>query len=188
MIRRLAQVRLRLIDAVALAAIAVLALKIVGLLAAPPVRAPSGSNGPGEQISGFFRAAANARTNYVPPDVTMTGAVPDKKAEDTKPEATVTSEDSADEAASYRVPRSADLSGRARRARKARRAARGDRKGRAREMDTREALLRAAENLKLPLDGRVTDLTGRSRESCRATSTIASRAQSSAIKNSRHDV
>jgi hypothetical protein len=48
MIRRLAQVRLRLIDAVALAAIAVLALKIVGLLAAPPVRAPSGSNGPGE--------------------------------------------------------------------------------------------------------------------------------------------
>ena len=94
MIRRLAQVRLRLIDAVALAAIAVLALKIVGLLAAPPVRAPSGSNGPGEQISGFFRAVANARTNYVPPDVTMTGAVPDKKAEDTKPEATVTSEDS----------------------------------------------------------------------------------------------
>jgi flagellar motility protein MotE (MotC chaperone) len=94
MIRRLAQVRLRLIDAVALAAIAVLALKIVGLLAAPPVRAPSGSNGPGEQISGFFRAVANARTNYVPPDVTMTGAVPDKKAEDTKPEAAVTSEDS----------------------------------------------------------------------------------------------
>jgi len=94
MIRRLAQVRLRLIDAVALAAIAVLALKIVGLLAAPPVRAPSGSNGPGEQISVFFRAVANARTNYVPPDVTMTGAVPDKKAEDTKPEATVTSEDS----------------------------------------------------------------------------------------------
>src|SRR3954464_7014152 len=92
MIRRLAQVRLRLIDAVALAAIAVLALKIVGLLAAPPVRAPSGSNGPGEQISGFFRAVANARTNYVPPDVT-TGAVPDKKAEDTKPEAAVTSED-----------------------------------------------------------------------------------------------
>src|SRR5829696_7468875 len=94
MIRRLAQVRLRLIDAVALAAIAVLALKLIGLLAAPPVRAPSGSNGPGEQISGFFRAVANARTNYVPPDVTMTGAVPDKKAEDTKPEATVTSEDS----------------------------------------------------------------------------------------------
>src|SRR4051794_31383838 len=93
MIRRLAQVRLRLIDAVALAAIAVLALKIVSLLAAPPVRAPSGSNGPGEQISGFFRAVANARTNYVPPDVTMTGAVPDKKAEDTKPEASVTSED-----------------------------------------------------------------------------------------------
>jgi hypothetical protein len=60
MIRRLANVRLRLIDAVALAAIAVLALKIVGLLAAPPVRAPSGSNGPGEQISGFFRAVANA--------------------------------------------------------------------------------------------------------------------------------
>ena len=94
MIRRLAQVRLRLIDAVALAAIAVLALKIVGLLAAPPVRAPSGSNGPGEQISGFFRAVANARTNYVPPDVTMTGAVPDKKAEEPKPEAAVTSEDS----------------------------------------------------------------------------------------------
>ena len=113
MIRRLAQVRLRLIDAVALAAIAVLALKIVGLLAAPPVRAPSGSNGPGEQISGFFRAAANARTNYVPPDVTMTGAVPDKKAEDTKPEAAVTSEDSRTKRPAYRVPRSADLSGRA---------------------------------------------------------------------------
>ena len=50
MIRRLTQVRLRLIDAVALAAMAVLALKLIGLLAARPVRAPSGSNGPGEQI------------------------------------------------------------------------------------------------------------------------------------------
>src|SRR5829696_1130448 len=95
MIRRLAQVRLRLIDAVALAAIAVLALKIVGLLAAPPVRArPPVQTVPASRSPGSSAAVANARTNYVPPDVTMTGAVPDKKAEDTKPEATVTSEDS----------------------------------------------------------------------------------------------
>jgi flagellar motility protein MotE (MotC chaperone) len=36
------------------------------------------------QLPPFFRAIANARTNYVPPDVTMTGAVSDKKREEKK--------------------------------------------------------------------------------------------------------
>jgi flagellar motility protein MotE (MotC chaperone) len=84
---RLFQVRLRLVDAVAIAATAVLGLKLAGFLAAPPVPgAPASGVVPGsEQVPPFFRAIANARSNYVAPDVTMTGAVPDKKPEAAKP-------------------------------------------------------------------------------------------------------
>jgi flagellar motility protein MotE (MotC chaperone) len=87
---RLFRVRLRLVDAVAIAATAVLGLKLAGFLAAPP-----GPNAPAfgvvpasEQVPPFFRAIANARSNYVAPDVTMTGAVPDKKPEAATPAAT----------------------------------------------------------------------------------------------------
>ncbi|HEX8164930.1 MAG TPA: hypothetical protein VF601_03985 [Beijerinckiaceae bacterium] len=85
---RLFQVRLRLVDAVAIAATAVLGLKLAGFLAAPPAPAApaSGVVSGSEQLSPFFRAIANARSNYTPPDVTMTGAVPDKSLEGKKPE------------------------------------------------------------------------------------------------------
>lgn len=87
---KLSQVRLRLVDAVAIAAVAVLVLKLSNLLAAPPEPAPAQAGRSGvvegrEQLPPFFRAIANARSNYLPPDVTMTGAVPDKKPEK-KPE------------------------------------------------------------------------------------------------------
>jgi flagellar motility protein MotE (MotC chaperone) len=81
MIRRLGQFRLRLVDAVVIAALALLGLKLAGMLAGPQAelrRAGSGDLGPGEQLPSFGRAIANARTNYVAPDVAMTGAVPDK--------------------------------------------------------------------------------------------------------------
>jgi flagellar motility protein MotE (MotC chaperone) len=83
MIRRLGSVRLRLIDAVAIAALALLGLKVAGFVAGTPSgkdAAPAGSSdlAPGEQLPAFGRVIANARTNYVPPDIAMTGAVPDK--------------------------------------------------------------------------------------------------------------
>jgi flagellar motility protein MotE (MotC chaperone) len=83
MIRRITQARLRLVDAVALAAMAVLALKLVELFAAPAAPPGISASGP---ASGFFRAIAHARSNHVVPDVTMTGAVPDRKSEDKKPD------------------------------------------------------------------------------------------------------
>src|SRR3954466_5632327 len=81
MIRRLRQVRLRLIDAVVIAAVALLGLKLAGFVAGPaPEQGSPDRRGlaAGEQLPSFGRAIANARTNYVPPDVAMTGAVPDK--------------------------------------------------------------------------------------------------------------
>jgi flagellar motility protein MotE (MotC chaperone) len=90
MIARLRHVKLRLVDAVAIAAIAVLALKATSFFAAHPEPRPGQAAGlvvvPGsEPLPSFFRAIANARTNYVPPDVTMTGAVPEKNPEEKKP-------------------------------------------------------------------------------------------------------
>lgn len=83
MIRRLGQIRLRLIDTVIIAAVAMLGLKVAGFVAGGPGergrdQAGSGNLAPGEQLPSFARVLANARTNYVPPDVSMTGAVPDK--------------------------------------------------------------------------------------------------------------
>lgn len=70
MIRRVLGARLRLVDAVALAAVAVLGLKLAAYLKAPQVRpAPSalGVVSAEEQLPAFGRVIANARTNYVPP-------------------------------------------------------------------------------------------------------------------------
>jgi flagellar motility protein MotE (MotC chaperone) len=84
MTRRLPQLRLRLVDAVAAAALAVLAMKAISFLAPDaPKSTGSGQAGvvAGEQLPSFFRAVANARSNYAAPDVTMTGAVPAKAPE-----------------------------------------------------------------------------------------------------------
>ena len=59
---------LRLVDAVAVAAFGLLALKLLGFL----------SPAPEKEAPGFARVLAHARTNYVPPEVTATGSVPEK--------------------------------------------------------------------------------------------------------------
>ena len=83
MIRRLGRIRLRLIDAVVVAAIAMLGLKVAGLVAGGPGeqtrnRGGSGDLASAEQLPSFARVLANARSNYVAPDVTTTGGVPEK--------------------------------------------------------------------------------------------------------------
>jgi flagellar motility protein MotE (MotC chaperone) len=71
--------RLRLVDAVAIAAVALLCLKLLGLFggsrspAAPP--AADTVAVAVEQNKAFAHALARARTNYEPPEVTMTNAV-----------------------------------------------------------------------------------------------------------------
>lgn len=62
----------RMIDGVVVAAVALLALKVLGLLAPAPA----------DRVEdGFGRVFAHARTNYVPGDPMTTGSVPDKKPE-----------------------------------------------------------------------------------------------------------
>jgi flagellar motility protein MotE (MotC chaperone) len=80
-IARLRRVRLRLVHAVALGALALLVLKAPGLWSAldqVPLGLPSGVVQAPDQLPPFARMLSHARTNYVPPEVTMTGAVPDK--------------------------------------------------------------------------------------------------------------
>jgi flagellar motility protein MotE (MotC chaperone) len=77
--------RLRLIDAVAVAAVTLLAIKGLDHAlrpAAPPVPPAVAGSGvvPGEALPPFARAIAHARTNYVPPDVVATGANPERAA------------------------------------------------------------------------------------------------------------
>ncbi len=74
---------LRLIDSVAVAAGALLCLKVIALANGPgTAEAPASDKATvaAEQSQAFARALAQARTNYVVPEVTMTNAV-------TKPEA-----------------------------------------------------------------------------------------------------
>lgn len=81
MIARLLGVRLRLVDVVALAALAVLGLKLAAFLKAPRLEPSAGVAGvarPEDKLPAFGRVIANARTNYVPPDVAMTGATDPK--------------------------------------------------------------------------------------------------------------
>ncbi|GJE57469.1 MULTISPECIES: MotE family protein [Methylobacterium] len=83
-VRRLAQlaklpvrpIRLRMIDAVTLAAIGLLVLKLTALVADG---APSGPTPPGTPLPDFARALAGARTGYEPQDPTTTGSVTPKE-------------------------------------------------------------------------------------------------------------
>ena len=82
--------RLRLIDAVVIAAVAMLGLKVLGLLSgqrssSASVVASAPHNISGEQLPAFARVLAHARSNYMPPDVGTTGAVPDEKKEASGP-------------------------------------------------------------------------------------------------------
>lgn len=69
----------RLIDGVVIAAVALLALKAMGLFSG--MTAPGG---PGE-LPSFGRVFAHARTNYVPPDVSTTGTIAAKGKSETQP-------------------------------------------------------------------------------------------------------
>jgi flagellar motility protein MotE (MotC chaperone) len=69
----------RLIDGVVIAAVAMLGLKVLGLISwvgGPPEPAPE----PGA-LPAFGRVFAYARSNHFSPDVTTTGSVPEKKEE-----------------------------------------------------------------------------------------------------------
>jgi flagellar motility protein MotE (MotC chaperone) len=80
--------RLRLIDAVVIAAVALLCLKVLGLASgARTSQAPPENDKlrvTVEQNKAFAHALARARTNYEPPDVTMTNAV--KKPDEASPQ------------------------------------------------------------------------------------------------------
>jgi flagellar motility protein MotE (MotC chaperone) len=67
----------RLLDGVIVASVALLALKILGVLSW--VAAPPDPSAPA--LPGFAHVIAHARTNYEPQDVTTTGSVPEKKEE-----------------------------------------------------------------------------------------------------------
>jgi flagellar motility protein MotE (MotC chaperone) len=156
---RLFQVRLRLVDAVAIAATAVLGLKLAGFLAAPPApSAPaSGVVRASEQVPPFFRAIANARSNYVAPDVTMTGAVPDKKPEAAKPAAApeVPAEDPRTKRPTAELPQVQSPAERAILERLGERREEIQQKGR--ELEMRERLI---ENAERRLESRLNELKG----------------------------
>jgi flagellar motility protein MotE (MotC chaperone) len=144
---------LRLIDGVIIAAIALLALKALGFLSAPrradPAAVASSAVAQHQELPKFARVLAHARSNYVPSDVNITGAVGEKEkgAEPTK-------EAPADKAAPPEpAPQPASTSERALLERLGER--RDELQQRAREMDMRERLLEDAER---KLEGRINEL------------------------------
>src|SRR5918997_3999565 len=80
---------LRLIDGVIIAAIALLALKALGFFSAPrridPAAAAASAVAQHQELPKFARVLAHARTNYVPADVNITGAVAEKEKDKGEP-------------------------------------------------------------------------------------------------------
>src|SRR5689334_7539729 len=75
---------LRLIDGVIIAAVALLVLKGLGFLSTPrpqePVHVLSAANvAKSEELPQFARVLAHARSNYIAPEVGITGAVGEKE-------------------------------------------------------------------------------------------------------------
>jgi flagellar motility protein MotE (MotC chaperone) len=147
---------LRMIDAVVIAAVAMLGLKVLGLLSGSRSSAPShvavapGPIAPAEQLPKFARVLAHARSNYVPPDVAMTGAV----ADDAKKEAGAATADTP--AASPPAAEPAPPGSPSERAILERLGERRDElQQRSREMDMRERLIEHAER---KLEGRINEL------------------------------
>jgi flagellar motility protein MotE (MotC chaperone) len=147
---------LRLIDGVIIAAIALLALKALGFVSAPrradPATVASSAVVQHQELPKFARVLAHARTNYVPADVNITGAVGEKEKEKSGEPAS-TDPSVAKTAAAEPAPQPASTSERALLERL------GDRRDelqqRAREMDMRERLLEDAER---KLEGRINEL------------------------------
>jgi flagellar motility protein MotE (MotC chaperone) len=144
---------LRLIDGVVIAAIALLALKALGFFAAPrradPATAVASAVAEHQDLPKFARVLAHARTNYVPADVAITGAVGEKgKGAEPAP-----AEAAAKPAPAEAAPQPASTSERALLERLGER--RDELQQRAREMDMRERLLEDAER---KLEGRINEL------------------------------
>lgn len=73
--------RIRLVDGVVAGAVALLALKGISLVSATKEAAVVEMPAIEASLPSFARALAQARTNYVPPDPTTTGSVPEKPKE-----------------------------------------------------------------------------------------------------------
>ena len=172
---------LRLIDAVVIAAVAMLGLKALGLLSGSRSSAPSqvvaapSQTPPGEPLPKFARVLAHARSNYVPPDVGMTGAVAEDKKNEAAPGAAdkpATSPVAASEPAPAGSPSERALLERL-----------GERRDelqqRSREMDMRERLL---ENAERKLEGRINELKGLE-EKADAAATKRGETEAGAIRN-----
>jgi flagellar motility protein MotE (MotC chaperone) len=146
--------RLRLIDAVALAAVALLALKTLGFFSGrpsqpgPQAQVDSSVIQPVDQLPKFARVLAHARSNYIPPDVVTTGAVGGGEGAEAK-----TSASEAPPKPAEMEPQSASASERALLERLGER--RDELQKRVREMELRERLLDDAER---KIQGRVNEL------------------------------
>ncbi|KAA2234822.1 MotE family protein [Salinarimonas soli] len=143
--------RLRLVDAVAVAALTLLGLKGLDFALKSPapsaVPAVASADAPG-----FARVLAHARTNYVPPEVVATGATPDKaepkadpKTADAKPAPSPRPADA--------IPAASSPAERALLERLGER--REELQLRARDLDMRERLL---ENAEKKIEGRINEL------------------------------
>ncbi|HEY8567103.1 MAG TPA: hypothetical protein VIL65_16520 [Beijerinckiaceae bacterium] len=135
---------LRLVDAVAIAALGLLALKLVGVLSPAAEEAP-----------GFARVLSHARTNYVPPEVLATGSVPEK-ADAAKAAAAPPSQPPAPKPPAFEpVPLPVSPSERQILERLGER--RDELQQRSRDLETRERLI---ENAEKKLEARVNELKG----------------------------
>jgi flagellar motility protein MotE (MotC chaperone) len=170
---------LRLIDGVIIAAVALLALKTLGFFSAPrrPDPAPMIAAAPSvlpqsDELPKFARVLAHARTNYVPPDVTMTGAVVEEK----KDSGAAAPDASAPKAVEP-VPQSASPSERAILERLGER--RDELQQRTKEVELRERLL---ENAERKLEGRINELKGME-EKAEAAATKRGDTEAGALRN-----
>jgi flagellar motility protein MotE (MotC chaperone) len=147
--------RFRVLSAAAGAAACLLAIKGIAILREQTDDRPRAA-APGE-IPHFGRAIARARQGYVPQDPDITGALPSKPKDEKKPDpAAMTTAQAPPPPAGTPINLDAPRGSATERAVLERLGERREEiEGRAREMDTREALLRAAEK---QLDSRVTDL------------------------------
>jgi flagellar motility protein MotE (MotC chaperone) len=169
---------LRLIDGVIIAAVALLALKTLGFFSTPrrpdptPIASAPTVLPQADELPKFARVLAHARTNYVPPDVTMTGAVVEEKkdAEGAAPDA------SAPKTAEP-VPQSGSPSERAILERLGER--REELQQRTKEVELRERLL---ENAERKLEGRINELKGME-EKAEAAATKRGDTEAGALRN-----
>jgi flagellar motility protein MotE (MotC chaperone) len=171
---------LRLIDGVIIAAVALLALKTLGFFSAPrrpdpalTVAAAQSVLPKSDELPKFARVLAHARTNYVPPDVTMTGAVVEEEKKNESPAVPGASAAKLAEP----VPQPGSPSERAILERLGER--REELQQRTKEIEMRERLL---ENAERKLEGRINELKGME-EKAEAAATKRGDTEAGALRN-----